>query len=391
MSSYVTVNKPIGPVCNIHCRYCFYLKKQELYPEKKVSNFRMSYNVLEEYIRQYMDKPDQQITFVWQGGEPTMLGLDFFRRVIALQRKYNTKGKQVLNTMQTNGILLNEEWAHFLKEHRFLIGVSLDGPKHFHNKYRQSTFEGVMRGIKVLKKHNVEYNILCTVNRQNSDHPLEVYEFFKKESGTIYWQFIPIVEHSGANVQEHSVLPEQYGRFLVEIFDYWVRNDIGKISIQIFDVVFNHFMGVPATLCIFSETCGDAPALEHNGDFYSCDHFVDKEYFLGNIMDKPMQLMVDSDQQKKFGQSKKTELPQYCLKCDVKHLCNGGCPKNRFSYTPDGEYGLNYLCDAYQFFFRYVTPYMKYLAQQFRLGTSFPLIMETFQNEIEPYSFKTKT
>ncbi len=380
MNSYITVNKPIGPVCNIHCRYCFYLQKQELYPEKRVSDFHMSDAVLEEYIRQYLDKPDQQVTFVWQGGEPTMLGLDFFKKVVELQKKYNTKGKQILNTLQTNGILLNDVWAHFFKENNFLLGVSLDGPAHLHNKYRQSTFDGVMRGIKFLKKHDVDYNILCTVNSQNADHPLEVYEFFKMESGTIYWQFIPIVEHSGSVVQDHSVQPEQYGKFLLDMFDYWVRHDIGKISIQIFDVVFNHFMDLPPTLCIFSETCGDAPALEHNGDFYSCDHYVDTEYFLGNIMDKSMQLMVDSDQQRKFGNDKKDTLPEYCQKCSVKSLCNGGCPKNRFTKTPDGEPGLNYLCKGYKQFFTYVTPYMEYLAQQYRIGAPFEKVMQHYRN-----------
>jgi len=379
-NQYITVNKPIGPVCNINCRYCFYLKKQELYPGRKVSDFRMSDAVLEEYIRQYMDKPEPQVTFVWQGGEPTMLGLDFFRKAVGLQNKYNTKGKNIINTLQTNGIKLNNEWALFFKENHFLIGVSLDGPAHLHNKYRQNTFDAVMGGIQILKEYDVDYNILCTVNRINADYPLELYEFFKQQSGTNFWQFIPIVEHSGSKVYDHSVLPEQYGKFLVEMFDYWVRHDIGKISIQIFDVVFNHFMGLPPTLCIFAETCGNAPALEHNGDFYSCDHYVETEYFLGNIMDQPMQLMVDSDQQRTFGINKKATLPDYCHRCSVKSLCNGGCPKNRFTKTPDGEPGLNYLCAGYKRFFTYVTPYMEYLAQQYRIGGLFEMVMQHFRN-----------
>lgn len=379
-NSYITVNKPIGPVCNIHCRYCFYLKKQELYPREKVSDFRMSDAVLEENIKQYMDKPDPQVTFVWQGGEPTMLGLDFFKKVIELQMQYNTQNKQILNTLQTNGILLNDAWARFFKENNFLIGVSLDGPAHHHNKYRQSTFDGVMKGIQVLKKHDVDYNIICTVNNQNANHPLEVYNFFKEHSGTIYWQFIPIVEHTGSTVHDYSVLPQQYGNFLVKMFNHWVRNDIGKISIQIFDVVFNHFMGLPPTLCIFADTCGNAPALEHNGDFFSCDHYVDKEYFLGNIMDKPMQLMVDSNQQRNFGNDKKDTLPEYCLKCSVKSLCNGGCPKNRFLKTPDGEPGLNYLCSAYKQFFTHVTPYMQHLSEQYLIGIPFEKVMKSFRD-----------
>ncbi len=385
---YVTVTKPFGAVCNLHCEYCFYLEKQELYPEKAGVDFRMSDAVLSEYIRQYMDKPEPQVSFVWQGGEPTLLGLDFFRKAIRLQSQYNSEGKIVNNSLQTNAIKLNDEWARFLKKNSFLVGVSLDGPKFIHDRYRiyksgNGTFDGVMRGIHFLVKHNVDYNILCSVNRVNADHPIEVYEFLKRQSGTNFFQFIPIVEplaSSDSIVTAFSVRPEQYGSFLVKIFDHWVRHDIGKVSVQIFDIVFNHFMGLPPSVCLFDETCGNGPALEHNGDLYSCDHFVDKDHFLGNFMDHTMQEMVDSEPQRSFGQSKKTDLPAYCImQCPVKELCQGGCPKNRFISTPDGTSGLNYLCAAYRQFFTYVKPYMEYLAQEYHRRTPFETIMEHFR------------
>lgn len=384
---YVTVTKPIGAICNLDCEYCFYKRKQGLYPEKKSADFRMSDAMLEEYIRQYMSTPDRQVTFVWQGGEPTLMRLDFFRKVIRMQNRFNPERKVINNSLQTNAIKLNDEWARFLKKHRFLVGVSLDGPAYLHNKYRiyksgKGTFDGVMRGIQFLRKNSVEYNILCCVNRFNADHPLEMYEFLKEQSGTNYWQFIPIVERlnsSNSRVTNYSVLSEQYGKFLTKIFNHWVRHDIGKISVQIFDVVFNHFMGLPPLLCQFDETCGKCPALEHNGDFYSCDHYVDREYFLGNIMNQPMQMMVDSYQQRLFGQDKKTSLPAYCQQCSVQSLCNGGCPKNRFINTPEGTSGLNYLCKGYKQFFTYVRPYMRYLSQQYRLGTPFKTIMQYFR------------
>jgi len=384
---YVMVTKPIGAICNLDCEYCFYLSKQELYPGKRGSDFRMSDAVLGEYIRQYMSKPGREVTFVWQGGEPTLLGLDFFRKVVRMQKQFNTEGKIVNNSLQTNAIKLDDQWARFLKKHRFLVGVSLDGPGYLHNKYRvyksgKGTFEGVMRGIGFLRKHNVEYNILCSVNRLNADHAIDIYEFFKKQSGTNFWQFIPIVEplnSSNSKVTDYSVLAEQYGKFLVNIFNHWAHYDIGKISVQIFDVVFNHFMGLPPGLCLFDETCGKAPALEYNGDFYSCDHYVDTEHLQGNIMDQSMQELVDSDPQWLFGQYKETALPDYCQQCSVKALCNGGCPKNRFISTVDGTAGLNYLCEGYKLFFTHVTPYMQYLSQQYRLGTPFETIMQYFR------------
>lgn len=388
---YVTVTKPIGAICNLNCAYCFYLRKQKLYPEKKSPDFRMSETVLEEYIRQYMSKSDYQISFVWQGGEPTLLGLDFFRKIIHMQNQFNTEGKIVNNSLQTNAVNLNDQWARFLKKHHFLVGVSLDGPEHLHNECRvynsgKGSFKEVMKGTAYLRKHNVDYNILCSVNRFNADHPMEIYEFLKKQSGTNYWQFIPIVEPLGpsnSKVADYSVLPEQYGNFLVKIFNHWMRHDIGKISVQIFDVVFNHFMGLPSGLCLFDETCGKALAVEHNGDFYSCDHYVDREHFLGNIMDHSMQAMVNAEQQHLFGQDKKTTLPAYCLQCPVKVFCNGGCQKNRFISTLGGEAGLNYLCRGYRQFFKYVIPYMQYLSQQYRLGTPFAQIMQYF-NEVSP-------
>lgn len=375
--------KPIGPKCNMDCTYCFYLEKENLYPQSK--NWIMNSDVLESFIKQYIESQSSQvINFAWQGGEPTLLGLDYFKKVVDLQNKYSN-GKKIYNAFQTNGILLNEEWCSFFNENNFLVGISVDGPEHIHNKYRifkggQPSFEKVLNAISLLKKYNVQFNTLTCVNKYNSYLPLEVYNFLK-EVGSEFIQFIPIVERKIETSQEEQVLispndksiktvtdwsvePLQYGKFLSAIFDEWVRKDVGKYFIQIFDVALESWIGVPNSLCIFNETCGDAMAIEHNGDIYSCDHFVYPENKLGNITQEALISIVTKPLQQKFGEDKKNTLPKYCLDCIYKFACNGECPKNRFILTPDGEEGLNYLCEGYKYFFDHVNIYMKYMANE---------------------------
>jgi len=369
--------KPVGPICNIDCKYCFYLEKEKLYPEKQQekNNWAMPEDVLEEYIKQKIGSTDlKEESFTWQGGEPTLLGADYFRKAVKLQQKYSN-GKKINNSFQTNGILLDNEWCEFFRENFFLIGLSIDGPRELHDKYRvdkggRPTFDRVMRGLNLLKKHKVDFNTLTVVQKDNSYHPTEIYNFLKK-IGSVYIQFIPIVErtkreNNNAEVSDWSVEPEQFGNFLIEIFKKWVRNDVGKYFVQIFDVSLEAWLGMQAGLCLFNETCGKALAIEHNGDLYSCDHFVFPENKLGNIMENPLIEMVASEQQNKFGKDKKNTLPQYCKNCEVKFVCNGECPKNRFINTPDGEFGLNYLCTGYKKFFNYIDPYMKFMADELK-------------------------
>lgn len=379
--------KPIGPICNIDCKYCFYLEKENLYPEKRgKSNWSMNDDTLESFIKQKIESTDiQEESFAWQGGEPTLLGVDYFKKVVELQKKYSN-GKKINNALQTNGILLDDEWCKFFADNNFLIGLSIDGPRELHDKYRvdkggKPTFDKVMRGIHFLKKHSVSYNTLTVVQKDNSQHPLDVYNFLK-EAGSGYIQFIPIVERiseekpdglslvlpgkSNAVVSNWSVHPVQFGNFLIEIFDHWVRNDVGKYFVQMFDVSLEAWAGFNPSLCIFSETCGNALAIEHNGDLYSCDHYVYPENKLGNIMEVPLLSMVDSTQQDKFGADKRDTLPEYCKKCEVRFACNGECPKNRFLTTPEGEYGLNYLCAGYKKFFNHIDPFMKFMADELK-------------------------
>lgn len=381
-SAFHIMTKPTGPICNLDCKYCFYLEKEKLYPG--TSDWRMAPDVLESYIRQYIEAQDAgTITFAWQGGEPTLLGVDFFRTVVQLEQKY-ANGKRIENAFQTNGILLDDEWGEFLGDNEFLVGLSLDGPDELHDRYRvdkggQPTFRRVMRGLGFLKKHGVEFNTLTVVQRDNSYHPLEVYEFLK-EAGSGFMQFIPIVEREAAGgsglrlvapgaeakVSGWSVEPLQYGRFLSRIFDEWVENDVGRVFVQLFDVALEMWCGLPASLCVFRETCGSAMAIEHNGDLYSCDHFVYPENRLGNIMQQPLASMVASPEQVKFGRDKLDTLPRYCRECDVRFACNGECPKHRFTRTPDGEDGLNYLCAGYKHFFHHIDPYMRFMAGELR-------------------------
>ena len=381
------LTKPVGPICNLDCHYCFYLEKEKLYPGEK--SWRMSDEVLEEYVRQYIQsQPIPEISFAWQGGEPTLLGVEFFRKAVALQKKY-AQGKTISNAIQTNGTLLDDEWCEFLAANRFLVGISIDGPAELHDKYRvdkgqKPTFDRVMRGLELLKKHRVDFNTLTVVNRANSQKPLEVYRFLKS-IGSQFLQFIPLVERAASTeaktegyhfaapplpfdgqksppVTEWSVEAAQYGIFLCAIFDEWVRHDVGKTFVQLFDVALGNWMGLGSGLCVFAEKCGAALAMEHNGDVYSCDHYVYPRYKLGNVMNQSLGAMVNSPEQMRFGNDKLDSLPKFCRECEVRFACNGECPKHRFIQTPDGEAGLNYLCAAYKKFFHHVDPYMRAMA-----------------------------
>jgi len=381
--SFHIMAKPTGAICNLDCKYCFYLEKEKLYPS--VKNWAMPDDVLEKYIKEYIQSQKvPEIIFAWQGGEPTLLGIDFFKKAVQLQKKY-ADGKKIENAFQTNGILLNDEWCSFFSENNFLIGLSIDGPREIHDKYRvhkggQPSFDKVISGLEYLKKHKVEFNTLTCVQKDNAYRSLEVYEFLK-EIGSKFMQFIPIVERKSLNeaselklvqpsykeeavVTDWSVEPLQYGKFLMEIFDQWVRNDVGKYFVQIFDVSLGLWHGLGSSLCVFKETCGQALAMEHNGDVYSCDHFVYPENKLGNIMEESLNKIVDSEQQIQFGTDKKTKLPQFCIDCDVRFACNGECPKHRFIKTPDGEEGLNYLCEGYKYFFHGIAPYMRFMSNE---------------------------
>lgn len=371
--------KPTGASCNLSCKYCFYRTKKDLYPE---ANFRMSDEVLEAYISQYLEShPGPEVNFCWQGGEPTLMGLDFFQKAVDLQMKYCPPAKTVSNSFQTNGILLNDEWCHFFKDHNFLIGLSLDGPKELHDFYRidkknQPTFEKVIHTLDLLKKHKVEFNILCVLNRYNAEYPQEVYNFFKNKE-VKFIQFIPAVGRtSNGEITDWTVLPEQYGNFLCTVFDTWVKQDVGHIFVQAFDVALGSWLDLPSSLCIHAETCGDALIIEHNGDIYSCDHFVFPEYRLGNIMKTPLNQLVSSQFQQKFGVDKRDTLPHFCRKCSVLFACRGGCPKDRFITTPDMERGLNYLCSGYKMFFTYVDPYMRIMAEELKAGRPAANIMK---------------
>ena len=368
--------KPRGAICNLDCKYCYFLAKEDLYPG---SGFRMSENLLEEYVRQYIEAQQvPEVTFAWQGGEPTLMGLDFFRKAVEFQKKHQKPGTRLFNSLQTNGTLLDRDWCRFFHENDFLIGLSLDGPRALHDAYRvdkggKPTFDTVMRAAEMMQSHEVEFNILTTVHAANAGHPVEVYRFMRDVVKTRFIQFIPIVERDnetgyqeGNEVTNRSVTGKQYGRFLIGIFDEWVRRDVGNMYVQIFDVSLAAWSGQSPGLCIFMETCGDALALEHNGDLYSCDHYVEPDYRLGNITEIPMMDMVLSEQQRAFGQAKLDTLPQYCLSCDVRFICNGGCPKNRIINTPDGEPGLNYLCEGYKAFFHHIDGPMRFMANELR-------------------------
>lgn len=365
------VTKPVGPVCNLACSYCFYLGKTALFPAGE--RFRMSPELLDRYVRQYVEaQPGPEVPFVWQGGEPTLLGVDFFRRVVELQDRYVPDGWQCTNAFQTNGTLLDDEWARFLAEHGFLVGISLDGPAELHDAHRvdrggRPTHATVMRGLALLREHGVDHNVLCCVNTRNASRPLEVYRFLRDE-GVEWIQLIPIVERTDGGVSPHSVSAEAWGAFLVAIYDEWIRHDVGRMFVQLFEECLRMWLGAPALLCVHAETCGQGLAMEHNGDVFACDHFVDPEHRLGNIADTPLRELADLPAQRQFGLDKRDALPRTCRECDVRFACHGGCPKDRFATTTDGEPGLNVLCAGYRRFFRHADPTMRRLAELYRRG-----------------------
>jgi uncharacterized protein len=412
LPAFHVMTKPVGAICNLDCKYCFYLEKENLY--MGTTDWEMPEEILDSYIRQYIQSQKTPvITFAWQGGEPTLLGVDYFRLVVELENKH-ANGKKIENTLQTNGTLLDDRWCEFLAEYRFLVGLSIDGPGELHDCYRvgkggQPTSQRVLRGIGFLKKHGVEFNTLTVVHQENSLHPLEVYHFLKA-AGSGFMQFIPVVERAAehphpeglvlisadyqgkARVSDWSVEPTQYGKFLCAIFDEWVRNDVGKYFVQIFDVSLEIWLGWEPSLCVFKRTCGQALALEHNGDLYSCDHFVYPENKLGNIMEQPLGSLVASPQQSKFGGDKRDRLPQYCRTCDVRFACNGECPKHRFVSTPDGQAGLNYLCAGYKLFFRHIDPYMRFMAGELREGRAPANVMSWVSHKfVQPGRTKTRS
>lgn len=391
--SFHVMAKPTGATCNLNCDYCFFLKKENLYPK---STFTMSNEVMEQYIRQTIESQQSpHITIAWQGGEPTLMGLDFFRRAVAYQQQFMRPARTIENTIQTNGTLLNDEWCEFLREQQFLVGISLDGPAAYHDVYRKDkrgrpTFDNVMRGVRRLQAHNVNYNILCTVNAVNSKHPLEVYTFFRDEVGARYIQFIPIVEREnesgyqeGTRVTDRTVGAEDYGRFLTTIFDEWMKTDVGRVYVPYFDAVLASYVYGESTVCILRPTCGDALALEHNGDLYSCDHYVEPDYLLGNITRTPMGELVSSERQRAFGAAKSDTLPSYCRSCKFLFTCHGECPKNRILKTPDGEPGLNWLCAGLKMFFAHTEKPMQEMANLIKSGRYADEIMDPQPEEAQ--------
>ena len=400
--------KPTGAVCNLDCEYCFFLSKEMLYPG---SRFRMAADLQDQYIKQVIEAhaglPEVMVS--WQGGEPTMMGLDFFKRSIELQRTYAQPGQTVLNTIQTNGTLLDDEWGEFFAAHNFLVGISIDGPPDMHNAYRvdkggKPSYDRVIAGLDVLKRHNVDWNVLTTINAANGDHGREVYTFLRDSLGAEFIQFIPIVERASADtldianagwgsgvhgrplytqqgslVTHRSVEPVQYGRFMIDVFEEWVRHDIGSVYVQLFDTTLANTYGEPGGMCVHAETCGSQLALEHNGDVYSCDHYVEPNYLLGNIGERRLLDLVVLPQQLKFGQDKKDDLTQFCRDCDVLAVCNGGCPKDRFTTTPSGEPGLHYLCPGYKDFFHHVAEPMQLMCALLRVDRAPSELMSKYR------------
>lgn len=383
--AFQAMAKPIGAACNLNCTYCYYLEKQKLYKDTGPS--RMDYKLLEKFIKQYIWVQEvNTIQFVWQGGEPTLLGLDYFKQAIAYQNKY-ADGKKIENAFQTNGTLLDDEWCAFFKKHNFLVGISIDGPKHLHEMHRPfrngfPSFDQVMRGIFLLQKHKVDFNTLTVINSQNVNYALDIYNFLKF-TGSGFLQFIPIVERTkniadplslnlvgpndaDAHVTDWSVRPYDFGNFLITVFDEWVKTDVGKVFVLQFDAALANWVGEPPGICVFSKTCGDAVVVEHNGDVYSCDHYVYPEHKLGNINEGTLFGFVKSEKQQNFGINKLAGLPQQCIKCGYRFACHGECPKHRFLKTSEGEHGLNYLCSAYKMFFSHVSPYMQFMEDELK-------------------------
>lgn len=361
--------KPVGAVCNLSCSYCYYLKKGKLYPEMK--GFRMTSELLEEYIVQHINASSgPNIFFSWHGGEPTLAGLQYFQHIVELQRKHQPDNCRIVNGLQTNGTLLDDNWCRFLAEENFMVGISIDGPDDLHSQYRRSrdgktSFDETIRGYKLLQSYGITSEILCVVNAFNVAQPLHVYRFFK-ELDARFITFLPLVEKlpfGVKQVSERSVPAKAFGEFLCAIFDEWKAFDIGKVKIQIFEEAVRTGFDLEHTLCIFKKICGGVPVVEHNGDFYSCDHFVDPLYLVGNIHETSLVDLLESREQNAFGQAKLASLPEFCLKCEVIEMCNGACPKDRFIETPDGKSGLNYLCEGYKLFFNHCKPFVEEVAE----------------------------
>lgn len=374
--------KPAGAHCNLACKYCYYLEKNKLYPTAQ--RHLMSDEMLEQFTREYIEAQTMnQVLFTWHGGEPLLRSIDFYRKALSLQQKY-AGGRRIDNVIQTNGTLLTDEWCEFFAQNHWLVGISIDGPQPYHDHYRltaagKPSWQKVMQGIKLLKKHGVEWNAMAVVNAYNANHPLEFYRFFK-ENGCQFLQFTPIVErltrHEDGRtlasladkneipLSEASVAPEQWGYFLCAIFDEWVRKDVGKIFVEIFDCTLANWMGISPGICAYSKECGHAGVMEHNGDVYSCDHFVFPEYKLGNIRDHSLIDMLYGEQQQEFSRLKHSSLPRQCKECDMEFACHGECPKNRFMKDKYGDSGLNYLCPGYYHYYQHVAPYMDYMKQE---------------------------
>jgi len=399
--------KPAGPVCNLDCTYCFYLEKENLFP--KNNRFLMSDEVLRHYIKQNIQQEvSPEVVFTWQGGEPMLRGLDFYQRAVLYQQEL-AGDKAIRNALQTNGTLLDDEWCAFLAKAGFTVGISLDGPKEIHDadrvdKQGRPTFDAVMRGIALLKKYQIEFNVLVTVTNNVAQHPTKVYQFLKDHDIT-HVQFNPVVERmpnsdeqvlgltfaqpgkvslsrQTVKVTPHSVAPAAYGEFLIAIFDEWIRKDVGKMFVMNFEWALASFMRLPSTVCLFTENCGKALIVEHNGDVYSCDHFMYPDYLLGNIQQDDIIELAHSPRQTAFGEAKAVDLPTYCKQCDYLFACNGECPKNRFIQTPDGEAGLNYLCSSYKNYFKHITQYMNAMAKLIHHGQPAALIMEAFKGPL---------
>ena len=374
--------KPTGAHCNLACKYCYYLEKNKLYPTAQ--RHLMSDEILEQFTREYIEAQTMnQVLFTWHGGEPLLRSIDFYRKALSLQQKY-AGGRRIDNVIQTNGTLLTDEWCEFFAQNHWLVGISIDGPQPYHDHYRltaagKPSWQKVMQGIKLLKKHGVEWNAMAVVNADNANHPLEFYRFFK-ENGCQFLQFTPIVERltrhedgrtlasladkDEISLSEASVTPEQWGYFLCAIFDEWVRKDVGKIFVEIFDCTLANWMGISPGICAYSKECGHAGVMEHNGDVYSCDHFVFPEYKLGNIRDHSLIDMLYGEQQQEFSRLKHSSLPRQCKECDMEFACHGECPKNRFMKDKYGDSGLNYLCPGYYHYYQHVAPYMDYMKQE---------------------------
>ena len=374
--------KPAGAHCNLACKYCYYLEKNNLYQNSH--RHLMTDEMLEQFTREYIEAQTMpQVLFTWHGGEPLMRSIDFYKKALALQKKY-ANGKQIDNVIQTNGTLLTDEWCEFFAKNHWLVGISIDGPQEYHDHYRvtpagKPSWEKVMQGIQLLKKHHVEWNAMAVVNAYNAEHPLEFYHFFR-DNGCQYLQFTPIVErlteHEDGRIlasladnreiplADASVTPEQWGNFLCTIFDDWVRHDVGKTFVEIFDCTLANWMGVLPGICAYSKECGHAGVMEHNGDVYSCDHFVFPEYKLGNIRDQSLIDMLYGEKQQAFSRLKHTSLPRQCKECDMEFACHGECPKNRFEKDKYGEPGLNYLCQGYYQYYTHVAPYMDFMKRE---------------------------